>query len=140
MKTLKPLFKHDFGERPICSIVGCVNPRQWMGQYNKKDGKPRYRKICGAHHSQTFGYSKYRKMYCENKDSRLGYKCNSKIRLSRQLEVDHIDGNPYNNDPTNLQTLCVMCHIFKTFSRGDNKTAGRKTLKQDYYRNYKEAA
>ncbi len=31
-----------------------------------------------------------------------------------QLDVDHIDGNHQNNDPTNLQTLCANCHRLKT--------------------------
>lgn len=29
-------------------------------------------------------------------------------------EVDHIDGDPHNNDPSNLQTLCRSCHSRKT--------------------------
>lgn len=31
-----------------------------------------------------------------------------------QLDVDHIDGNPSNNDKSNLQTLCANCHRLKT--------------------------
>ena len=31
-----------------------------------------------------------------------------------QLDIDHIDGNPSNNDPLNLQTLCANCHRLKT--------------------------
>lgn len=31
-----------------------------------------------------------------------------------QLDVDHIDGNHNNNDPSNLQTLCANCHRLKT--------------------------
>lgn len=31
-----------------------------------------------------------------------------------QLDVDHIDGDHYNNDPDNLQTLCANCHRLKT--------------------------
>lgn len=27
------------------------------------------------------------------------------------LEIDHIDGNPYNNDPDNLRLLCKSCNI-----------------------------
>jgi 5-methylcytosine-specific restriction endonuclease McrA len=73
-------------------------------------------------------------------DGRLGYKCICEIRFSGQLQVDHMDGNPYNDNPDNLQTLCANCHIFKTFQFGDNMTAGRKLLKTDYYRNYKEVA
>ncbi|OYW72998.1 MAG: hypothetical protein B7Z37_23290, partial [Verrucomicrobia bacterium 12-59-8] len=31
------------------------------------------------------------------------------------LEVDHIDGNHKNNDPSNLWTLCANCHREKTW-------------------------
>lgn len=31
-----------------------------------------------------------------------------------QMDVDHIDGNHSNNDPSNLQTLCANCHRLKT--------------------------
>jgi hypothetical protein len=88
-------------------------------------------------------YLKYRKTYCENKDGRLGFKCTYKpptpktflkMGLSedfrRWLEVDHIDGNSYNDVESNLQTLCSCCHSIKTFAAGDNITPGRKTLKK----------
>lgn len=32
-----------------------------------------------------------------------------------QLDVDHIDGDCTNDDPTNLQTLCANCHRLKTY-------------------------
>jgi 5-methylcytosine-specific restriction endonuclease McrA len=72
-------------------------------------------------------YRQHRKDRCENRDGRLGFKCNYKIRHSAQLQVDHIDGDHTNNDPGNLQTLCANCHTFKTHSNGDTKTPGRKT-------------
>jgi len=31
-----------------------------------------------------------------------------------QLDVDHIDGNKKNDDPSNYQTLCANCHRLKT--------------------------
>lgn len=31
-----------------------------------------------------------------------------------QLDVDHIDGNSKNDDPSNWQTLCANCHRLKT--------------------------
>lgn len=31
-----------------------------------------------------------------------------------QLDVDHIDGNRFNDDPSNLMTLCACCHRMKT--------------------------
>ena len=29
-------------------------------------------------------------------------------------QVDHIDGNSHNNDPSNLATRCLRCHSSKT--------------------------
>lgn len=149
------ILKHDFGVRPICNEKGCKNECQFMGTY-KVDDTPNFRKLCGSCHNKKVAakhglkrisqvvaknagfdnetdylnsihpYRKYRKEYCENKDSRLGFKCNYKIRFSGQLQVDHINGNPSDDRPQNLQTLCANCHIFKTFNKGDNKTNGRK--------------
>ena len=75
-------------------------------------------------------YRKHRKEYCENRDKRLGFKCNYKIRHSSQLQVYHINGKPYDNRPVNLQTLCANCHTYKTHMKGDNKTPGRRLLKE----------
>ena len=67
-----------------------------------------------------------KKEYCENKDGRLGFKCTAKIIHMTMLQVDHIDGNPSNNDPSNKQTLCANCHIYKRHMNQDYKTPGRK--------------
>jgi len=37
-----------------------------------------------------------------------------------QLTVDHIDGNKYNNEISNYQTLCHNCHALKTLRNGDH--------------------
>ena len=74
-------------------------------------------------------YRKHRKDFCENQDGRFGYRCRYKIRHMAQLQVDHINGNPKDNDPSNLQTLCANCHIFKTQSQQDYLTPGRKSLR-----------
>jgi len=39
-----------------------------------------------------------------------------------QLDVDHIDGDRWNNDPINLQTLCANCHRLKTHLSGDSNS------------------
>ena len=36
-----------------------------------------------------------------------------------QLDLDHIDGNNKNNNPSNLRTLCANCHRLKTFKNKD---------------------
>jgi len=44
-----------------------------------------------------------------------------------QLDVDHKDGNPYNNDKSNLQTICANCHRLKTKLNDDwNKRRNEK--------------
>ena len=52
-------------------------------------------------------YSIFKKDHCE--------KCPFTPTHSCQLDVDHIDGNHTNNDPSNLITLCANCHRLKTY-------------------------
>lgn len=49
---------------------------------------------------------KQKKGYCEH--------CLVVPKDKRELQIDHIDKNPSNNDLSNLQTLCAKCHIVKT--------------------------
>ena len=41
---------------------------------------------------------------------RRGRACQNCGRADTRLCVHHIDANPFNNDPANLQTLCGSCH------------------------------
>jgi hypothetical protein len=132
----------------------------------RKDGSPIYRKWCSEHHSyhtaakhglktlaevcaknagfdsvtdwrnSTHEYRQYRKDYCENRDGRLGYVCDFQPRISGQLQTDHIDGNPRNNDPDNLQTLCCNCHVYKTWKYKDYLTPGRKSSIKEKINSY----
>ena len=56
---------------------------------------------------QRVGYKKYKKSYCEC--------CGFIAEETCQLDVDHIDGDNKNNDPSNLKTLCANCHRLKTY-------------------------
>ena len=117
----------------ICSVVGCINKGQHLGKYYKtgdRAGQPMRRDKCGKHHFIQYDingweYKKYRKEYCENIDSRLGFKCTTTIiDTSYQLEVDHIDEDHSNNNIDNLQTLCACCHRLKTkYYRVNDTTA-----------------
>jgi len=51
-------------------------------------------------------YRKFKKDHCEY--------CKFKPIDKCQLDVDHIDGDHGNNDPSNFQTLCANCHRLKT--------------------------
>jgi len=44
--------------------------------------------------------------------------CAKAGRVTAALHVDHIDGDSWNNEPDNLQPLCIPCH-------------GRKTVRED---------
>lgn len=44
------------------------------------------------------------------------------------LQVDHINGDPSNNHPTNLRLICPNCHSQTAFLGGANKGRGRGAL------------
>jgi hypothetical protein len=81
-----------------------------------------------AYKNSKHPYLKYRKDYCENEDSRLGFECTTTIHWDGMLDVDHKNGKPNDNRPSNLQTLCKCCHAYKTNIKKDYKTPGRKAL------------
>ncbi len=81
------------------------------------DGSQRYGKYCESCHktaynlrkgrnNRRYGYRRYKTNICSF--------CNFIAVDPCQLDVDHIDGNRLNNDPSNLQTLCANCHRLKT--------------------------
>lgn len=61
-----------------------------------------------------YPYKEHRKDTCE--------KCGFVPAHISQLDVDHIDGDRWNNDPSNLQTLCANCHRLKTHLNGDSNS------------------
>ena len=95
--------------------------------------------------AKSKNHRKWVKDYCENRDGRFGYKCPAtpppkEVIIEKidphpsgywrsWLHVDHIDGNPLNNDPKNLQTICANCHTFKTQVNKDSASPGRKFYK-----------
>jgi hypothetical protein len=145
-------------KRPKCQHRGCKKPVAISTTYKDGTPYYRASGLCGVHHQKslakkhgvkhageitaqrqgykslsdyrnsTHPYRQYRKDYCENQDGRLGYRCRVKIRVPLQLEVDHKNGNPNDNRPRNLQTLCCMCHKYKTYINKDRLTPGRKKL------------
>jgi hypothetical protein len=145
---------------PVCETAGCTNPCN-ESDWHWTTGRPVFRKVCfecykdgiQKRNNGLFGslltaerrgvsvtelvnsrhpYRKHRKDYCENIDGRLGYTCTTTIMIPAQLEVDHIDGDPSNNDSKNLQTLCGCCHKYKTIINEDHKSPGRKNLGISY--------
>ena len=156
---INPMIPHP-GDRPECKTRGCKSTVAITTTKKDGSPYYRATGLCGTCHGKaiakkygvkhaneitakrqgfadlneyrnsTHPYRKHRKTYCENKDGRLGHKCRATIHLDAQLEVDNINGNPEDNRPRNLQTLCANCHKFKTHANKDYATPGRKTLKR----------
>ena len=125
--------------RPICINHGCDQPVTYSRR-NTSDGSYRWRIHCS--HCQAASYGKwlhrhgvtpYKKNVCSNVDGHLGWKCPTNFKLIPEgitciTEVDHIDGNHSNNDHSNLQELCMICHKIKGKNSGDfDNTKSKKT-------------
>jgi hypothetical protein len=121
-------------KRPVCEASGCTNKAMFMYRYDDDTylWRTRFGKfICSTHQRHTWHpYLQHRKDHCENKDGRLGFQCTTTIFWPGMLDVDHKNGNPSDNRPKNLQTLCKCCHSYKTHKYGDAQTPGRGSMKR----------
>lgn len=114
---------------PICVNHGCDQPVTYSN--TDKNGNKRYRPHCS--HCQAASYGKwphrsgvtpFKRGQCDNHDGRLGFACLCNLADAPSwakglTEIDHIDGDCTNNDPGNLQELCVLCHKLKGQASGD---------------------
>ena len=116
--------------RPTCVNIGCEKLVHLISY--SSTGKPTYRPLCDAcrkpKNCAREGVTGVKKDYCENRDGRLGHKCTATIMGYLQLDLDHIDGNHYNNVPENIQTLCKNCHSWKSHVNEDHLNFMRKEM------------
>jgi hypothetical protein len=65
----------------------------------------------------------HKKDYCENHDGHLSFLCpvprDGWTRFQSGLDLDHKDGDHYNNTPENVKTYCKLCHGLKSIVEGD---------------------
>jgi hypothetical protein len=96
-----------------CTECGAVKikPRS-NGKWRCKTGWRKGSKVYRSKKRYDKPYRIHKKDICEQ--------CGFVPIHTVQLDVDHIDGNHYNNDVNNLQTLCANCHRLKTYINKDN--------------------
>lgn len=84
--------------------------------------------------TSTTGHASYVKHYLlekySNKCSICGWGEINPFTKRIPLEVEHIDGNAYNNGPLNVTLLCPNCHSLTATYKGANKDSGRKYRKK----------
>jgi hypothetical protein len=110
---------------PECCNRGCHQQVHVIRTSNT--GKVTFRPLCSSCYNAGRGLQKYKpgvtpikKDYCENIDDRLGFVCTTTILGSYQCDLDHKDGNHYNNHESNIQTVCKCCHAYKSKHNGDH--------------------
>jgi len=89
--------------------------------------------------SANHGHAEYVKRYLlekyNNQCSKCGWSEINPYTKTLPLEVEHIDGDAYNNDPSNVTLLCPNCQSLTKTYRGANKGNGkRKYLKKTIIR------
>tara|TARA_Y100001958_G_scaffold158182_1_gene155318 strand:+ start:983 stop:1801 length:819 start_codon:yes stop_codon:yes gene_type:complete len=104
---------------PNCINNNCTNPvaiRHWSAQ-----GIPSLKTECSRCSTSRIkgktipGIVFHKKIYCENRDSILGFKCPMDPQRYGEFpsdcyDMDHRDGNHNNNTLDNLITICKVCH------------------------------
>ena len=100
--------------------VRCVEVRSWS-----IGGTPSLKTECRpCSHARKCnkpleGITFHKKNYCENIDGFLGFKCPVPPDMIRNFsqsvfELEHVDGNHWNDTHENVKTLCCLCHREKT--------------------------
>lgn len=112
--------------RPRCINPGCIEPVGYTS--TTTTGLKILRSVCNACHTRGWKQEDapphitiHKKTYCENIDGHLGFPCTSTIHYSGVLELDHKNGDHYHNLQDNVETLCKICHAYKSFLNGDHR-------------------
>lgn len=112
---------HPKGNEPVkyCEHCGCLMKRKVYGGRLEDLTRFKERKYCDkkcaslGHRKETPTISAFRK----RAKGLRGDTCET-CGETNNLQVHHIDGNPANNEPLNLMTLCNSCHMKWHWSNG----------------------
>ena len=108
--------------RPVCNCGNLCKPNGV-----NVNGSRKYNKLCSPCLRKRNKQGNVKGLSDRRKQNSILYKggfcceCGFVPIHKCQLDLDHIDGNSFNNSPENHQTLCANCHRLKTHLCEDNK-------------------
>lgn len=98
-----------------------ISPEERWKKIKEKRDATYNKKILNAEYS-TLSFERLRKrIILEQKEKCNKCKLDKWLGNNMPLELEHIDGNHYNNERTNLEALCPNCHSLTPTWRGRNK-------------------
>tara|TARA_R110000822_G_C15181060_1_gene480375 strand:+ start:359 stop:811 length:453 start_codon:yes stop_codon:yes gene_type:complete len=126
---MKEQFFAEGRSLPVCINDGCnrnVVVRSWSNwSFKTECGSCCKARTTGKRGPAMKGITIHKKQYCENVDSRLGWKCPVdpsawiELNMLNALDLEHLDGDHDNNIPENVDTICKLCHGKKSVINGD---------------------
>ncbi len=103
--------------KKICAKVGCQELVLKSGRCKVHSSELRATQDSRRERGQKrYGLSSWHKCIRPNQLAQypLCHHCRNIGLITPANEVDHIDGNPWNDHPSNLMSLCKPCHSRKT--------------------------
>ena len=126
---MKQKFFDDGHFLPSCINPNCSRPvmvRDWKNWSIKSECGTCYKaRVTGFFGPAMNNITIHKKEFCENIDGRLGWSCPvpakswKKLGMLNALDLEHLDGDHFNNTPENVDTICKLCHGKKSTINND---------------------
>ena len=98
--------KEEFEKRSKVRKKYRNNPKvkKYYSEINSGEDNPMWR---GDFANENTARGRNKNIYLWNRENNICERCGED---KKRIEVHHKDGNPYNNEISNLEVLCIQCH------------------------------